>query len=262
VVELRKTFDGIADLYDRVRPTYPETLFDELFARLPDSPEVLEVGPGTGQATVSLLARDAHVTAVELGPNMAARLRQKFDDDRQLDVVVSSFEDVEVKNRGFDLVIAASAYHWVEETARLEKPIELLRPDGWLAIIDVVNISSPSDAGFFDRSQVIYLKYGDGSEESRQPLAREVTGSMFDALEASSLYATPESFFYPWDQSHDAETFGDLLRSYSSIQALPEAQREAFVGEMIGLVNDEFGGRVTQPIVIVLTVAQPADKSV
>jgi ubiquinone/menaquinone biosynthesis C-methylase UbiE len=260
VTELRKTFDGVADLYDRVRPTYPEPLFDELFSRLPKSPNVLEVGPGTGQATVSLLARDARVTAVELGVNMASRLRRKFDNEDQLKIVVSSFEDVLVTSHSFDLVVAATAYHWVEESVRLEKPIDILRPEGWLAIIDTVNISSPSDAGFSDRSQFIYDKYGDGSDEPRQPLAHEVTGFLFDALEKSPLYATPLRFRYPWDQTNDAERFGDLLRSYSSTQAMPEAEREAFVGEMIGLVNNEFAGHVTQPIVIVLTMAQPAGK--
>jgi ubiquinone/menaquinone biosynthesis C-methylase UbiE len=261
VIELRKTFDGVADLYDRVRPTYPDALFDELFSRLPETPDILEVGPGTGQATVSLLSRGAQVTAVELGVNMADRLRRKFDDE-QLEIVVSSFEDVNLANHAFDAVVSATAYHWVEESARLEKPVELLRTDGWLAIIDTVNVSAPSDAGFSERSQVIYDKYGEGRDEPRLPLAHEATGFMFESLEKSSLYETPQRFLYPWDQTNDAETFGDLLRSYSSNQAMPEAQREEFVGEIVGLVNDEFGGHVTQPIVIVLTMAQPAKESV
>jgi SAM-dependent methyltransferase len=262
VTELRKTFDAVADLYDRVRPTYPEALFDELFTRLPDSPDVLEVGPGTGQATVSLLARDARVTAVELGANLALRLRRKFNDEDQLKIVVSGFEDVQVTSHSFDLVVAATAYHWIEESVRLGKPIELLRPDGWLAIIDTVSISSPSDDGFSERSQAIYDKYTDGADEPRPPLAHEVTGFMFEALEKSPLYEIPQRFLYPWDQTNDAETFGDLLRSYSSNQAMPEAQRESFVGEMVRLVNDEFGGRVTRPIVIALTLAQPNRKFV
>lgn len=262
MTELRKTFDGVADLYDRVRPTYPDALFDELFSRLPESPKILEVGPGTGQATGSLLARDARVTAVELGVNMADRLRRKFVDDEQLEIIVSSFEDVKVANHAFDAVVSATAYHWIEESVRLEKPIDLLRPGGWLATIDTVNVSSSSDGGFSERSQFIYDKYFGHVEEPRQPLAHEVMGFMFDALEKSSLYAAPQRFMHRWDQTNDAETYGDLLRSYSSNQAMPEVQREAFIGEIVGMVNDEFGGRVTQPIVIVLTMAQPAEKSV
>jgi ubiquinone/menaquinone biosynthesis C-methylase UbiE len=258
VVELRRTFDDVAELYDRVRPTYPDALFDELFSRLPKSPEILEVGPGTGQATGSLLARNARVTAIELGTNMAAQLRRKFVDNEQLEIIVSSFEQVTVAQHAFDAVVSATAYHWIEESVRLEKPIDLLRPGGWLATIDTVNVSSASDGGFSDRSQIIYDKYFGAVEEPRQPLAHEVMGFIFDALDKSSLYTAPQRFMYRWDQTNDAETYGDLLRSYSSNQAMPEEKREAFIGEIIGLVNDEFEGRVTQPIVIVLTVAQPA----
>ena len=57
--------------YDRARPGYPDAVFEDLFARLPARPTIVEVGPGTGQATRQLLARGARVTAVELGPAMA-----------------------------------------------------------------------------------------------------------------------------------------------------------------------------------------------
>jgi SAM-dependent methyltransferase len=261
VIELRRTFDGVADLYDRVRPSYPDALFDELFSRLPVSPDIVEVGPGTGQATTSLLNRGARVTAVELGVNMAERLRRKFENQQRLKIIVSSFEDVHIASHEFDAAVSATAYHWIAESVRLEKPIDLLRPGGWLAIIDTVNVSAPSDGGFFQRSQVIYDKYGDGEGAPKLPLAHEATGFMFDALTSSLLYGAIQRFLYPWDQTYDAETFGDVLRSYSRNQAMPEAKREEFIGDIVGLVNEEFGGRVTQPIVIVLTMAQPVGPS-
>jgi len=68
----RVGFDEVAELYDRVRPGYPDDLFDELAAALPRSPVVVEVGPGTGQATKGLVARGARVTAVELGAHLGA----------------------------------------------------------------------------------------------------------------------------------------------------------------------------------------------
>ena len=64
----RDGFDEVAELYDRVRPGYPDDLLDELAAVLPRSPVVVEVGPGTGQATKGLVARGASVTAVEWVP--------------------------------------------------------------------------------------------------------------------------------------------------------------------------------------------------
>ncbi len=91
----RLTFGTVVDVYDEIRPTYPEALFDELFALLPSEPEILEVGPGTGQATRDLLARGARVHGVEISPLMADRLRSNLPTER-LRVTVGDFETIDL----------------------------------------------------------------------------------------------------------------------------------------------------------------------
>jgi len=65
------SFDPAAEIYDEIRPSYPAAVFDYLFDLLPPRPNILEVGPGTGQATRDLLRRGAVVHAIEIGPAMA-----------------------------------------------------------------------------------------------------------------------------------------------------------------------------------------------
>ena len=50
---LRETFDQVAESYDRIRPEYPEALFDDLVAvtGLVPGDRVIEVGCATGKAT-------------------------------------------------------------------------------------------------------------------------------------------------------------------------------------------------------------------
>ena len=57
----RLSFNAVVDLYDEIRPSYPAAMFDALFGLLPRRPRIVEVGPGTGQATKDLLARGAVV---------------------------------------------------------------------------------------------------------------------------------------------------------------------------------------------------------
>jgi 16S rRNA A1518/A1519 N6-dimethyltransferase RsmA/KsgA/DIM1 with predicted DNA glycosylase/AP lyase activity len=111
VTELRDGFDAVPDIYDRVRPKYPSAPFDELFSRLPECPNIVEVGPGTGQATGSMLARHARVTAVERGAGLADRLRSNFVHHDELEVVVSTFEDAGLPGQFFDALVSATAYH-------------------------------------------------------------------------------------------------------------------------------------------------------
>src|SRR5947209_14299176 len=128
-VDPRLSFDLVAEIYDDIRPSYPAALFDYLFDRLPARPCIVEVGPGTGQATRDLLRRGAVVHAIGIGPAMAARLRANLPSD-ELRVTVGDFERVDVPDRGMDAVFSATAYHWLTPAAQLDRPATILKPGG------------------------------------------------------------------------------------------------------------------------------------
>ena len=89
---LSRTFDEDAELYDRARPGYPPELYDDLMDLVGAGPgsRVLEVGCGTGQATVPLAARGFRITAVEAGPNMAALARRNLAGAAAVEVVTAA----------------------------------------------------------------------------------------------------------------------------------------------------------------------------
>ena len=108
---LRSTFDQAAELYDRARPRYPAALFDDLaeLAGIGPGSKVLEIGPGTGQATVALAERGCRVVAVELGAALAAVARRNLARFPAVEVVTAPFEDWPLPKEPFDLVLAATA---------------------------------------------------------------------------------------------------------------------------------------------------------
>ena len=114
--ELRRIFDEDADTYERARPGYPDELIGDLveLTGLGPGRSVIEIGPGTGQATRHLLAAGAEVTAVELGPHLAARLRTRLG-GTGLRVVEGAFECWEPPHR-VDLIAAFTS--WPEHADR------------------------------------------------------------------------------------------------------------------------------------------------
>src|SRR5215813_1351451 len=134
--EPRSSFDGAAEIYHGIRPNYPPPMFQDLFRLLPSHPAILEVGPGTGQATRDLLRRGATVHAIEIGPAMAARLRANLPSD-QLHVTIGDFERIGVADRSMDAVFSATAFHWITPAAQLERPATILKPGGVMAIADL-----------------------------------------------------------------------------------------------------------------------------
>jgi 16S rRNA A1518/A1519 N6-dimethyltransferase RsmA/KsgA/DIM1 with predicted DNA glycosylase/AP lyase activity len=77
-------FDEVADLYDRVRPGYPDALIDDAItlAGLGPSAGVLEIGSGMGKATEAFVRRSFSVVGVEPGASLARVARQRFADCR------------------------------------------------------------------------------------------------------------------------------------------------------------------------------------
>ena len=65
-MDLRKTFNTDEYNYDKSRPAYPKNLFNDIFEyiNLSENSNVLEIGIGTGQATLPFLNKGCNVTAV------------------------------------------------------------------------------------------------------------------------------------------------------------------------------------------------------
>jgi SAM-dependent methyltransferase len=121
--------------YRAGRPDYPEAVYETLVGRcgLGPTTRALEIGPGTGLVTRHLLAVGAHVTAVEPDSSMATFLK-KSESSSSLEVVISSFEEAEIDLDGFDLAVAATSFHWVDQEVGLAKLGRALKPGGWAAV--------------------------------------------------------------------------------------------------------------------------------
>lgn len=137
VREQRFTFDEVAKLHDRNRPRYPDALFDDLVSLSGISPRgrILEIGCGTGQATIPLAQRGFRVLCLEPGPAMARAARENLAPFPAVQVRQSTFEEWPVENGEFNLVISAQAFHWVTAEVRFTKAATALDATGALAVI-------------------------------------------------------------------------------------------------------------------------------
>src|SRR5215207_6458975 len=132
----RTLFDRVAGLYDASRRGYPKEIVEFMVAtaRLGAGSTVLEVGCGTGQLTEELARYDLTVTAIDIGPSMIAAARRRLG-HLTVGFDVVSFEDLEAADASFELVVSATAFHWVDPEVKYVKAARLLRPGGWLALL-------------------------------------------------------------------------------------------------------------------------------
>jgi SAM-dependent methyltransferase len=240
--EFASSFDRDPAGYAAGRPGYPPALFEALEERcgLGEGSEVVEIGPGTGQATAELLRRGAHVLAIEPGPALARHLLAEHAGE-PLEVSVSTFEDVTLGEGVADLVVAATSFHWVEATIALPKIMSVLRPGGFIALWWNL-FYDPDQPDEFSRTiDPLFTEYGN-RESPAAVDARQAEYWLPLLRDAGFEDLTPELF--PWEVEHRTDDLVALFSTFSSMRVRPPAEREQLLARIGAAVDDQFGGHV------------------
>lgn len=246
---LGRTFDEDAELYDRARPGYPPELFDDLDALAGTGPgcRVLEVGAGTGKATVPLAERGCRVTAVELGAGMAGVARRNLAAFPAVEVVTAAFESWPLPAEPFDAVVSATAFHWLDPAVRMAKAADALRPGGALAVVATLHVAGGT-ADFFAEVQGHYERFDPATPPGlRLPAVEEIDTSDHTAEAArSGRFGPVVHRRHEWDLTYTTARYLDVLRTYSSHRSLPDAARQGLLASVAELIDTRYGGTVTK----------------
>jgi SAM-dependent methyltransferase len=232
---LRATFESAARLYDLARPSYPPELFDELarLAELQPGARLLEVGCGTGQATLPLARRGYQITCIEIGAKLAELARHNVADIAGVEIVQSAFESWRPPaDVTYDLVFAATSWHWLDPMVRYRRAWQLLRSGGRLAVWTASHVFPAGGDPFFGEIQDVYDAIGEGLPPG-SPFPRP--GDMpdwRDEIEASGLFDDTEIRQFDWEVSYDAESYIRLLETFSGHIAMEQRKRDKLYGEI------------------------------
>ncbi|AEV99791.1 hypothetical protein A4D02_26110 [Niastella koreensis] len=253
---LKRTFDEVALLYNEIRPRYPDRLFLTLIeeAGLQPGSTLLEIGPGTGQATRPLAVNGFKITAVELGAGLADVARYELQEFKNVQIITGAFEEVILPESSFDLVFAATAFHWLDPAVRFVKIHSLLKTGGQLAIIHTHHTSDEQGNVFFNASQAIYDKYDFTDKDKKPEFAKHKDLQPTELDENLFRLKYFESF--PVVITYTATQFVKLLNTYSNHLAAPQAVQQAFYKDMEALINDQFQGKVDKYFSMSLTIGE------
>jgi SAM-dependent methyltransferase len=254
---LRATFEEVPELYDRARPVYPPELFDDLvaYAGLDAGSRVLEIGCGTGQATIPLAERGLEVVCVELGAGLAAVARRKLAGFPRVEVVNAVFEDWEAEEASFDAAVAFTAFHWVDPEVKYAKPARLLRPGGALAVAETDHVQVEGGDPFWAEVQADYDAVVP-SEDNRAPPRPEEVGDLRAELEETGLFGDVEVRRYLADVTYSAEEYIGVLDTYSPNRAMEPAKRERLFERIRRRVEARPDGRVQKTYLFTLNLAK------
>jgi SAM-dependent methyltransferase len=213
-----RTFGGVADLYERHRPGYPDEAVRWMTG--PDHRTVLELGAGTGKLTAGLLRQGHRLVATDPSAGMLGPMRRRLGGVR---VVQASAERLPFASASVDAVVAGQAFHWFDTERALTDIARVLRPGGRLALAWNVHDESVP--------WVRRLRREIGAEPPPDPT---------ETLEDSGLFGGVErETFRHWHQVYRDSLIG-LVESHSSVADMPDAER-AEVLTRVGELYDDYG---------------------
>ncbi|MBQ7679096.1 MAG: Type 1 glutamine amidotransferase-like domain-containing protein [Butyrivibrio sp.] len=159
--EFRSVFDTIPDLFDQFRPRYSEELFAYLIAEAGIGPgkRVLEIGPGTGQATDPILRTGCKYHAIELGQHLFRKMKEKYGELPTFSIVHDDFITHDFGKMRFDMIYSAATIQWIPETVAFSKTFELLKPGGTLAMMLTSADYRSDNEPLYDKIQALYDRY-------------------------------------------------------------------------------------------------------
>ena len=184
---------------------------------------VLEVGCGTGQLTEQLAPHGFDLTAIDIGASMIAAARRRLD-GRAVSFQVVSFEDFGASDTSFDLVVSATAFHWVDPEVGFAKAARLLRAGGWLAVLTTgEHYDDPFGAALLE----MWIARSDDGAWARRP-----------KLTDAEIIATTGLFDSPVERTHSQsmvlprEVGIGVENTRATSLSWPEAVRAAFNEEL------------------------------
>lgn len=247
-----QTFNQVAQLYNAARPSYPLDLIEDVvrLAPLSATAQILEIGAGTGKATLPFAQRGYTLHCLEPGDQMATVAAENLRAYPKVTLETVTFEDWPLQAATYDLVMSAQAFHWVDPEVGYRKAAQALKPTGSLALI--WNIADEASSEVAQELDQIYTAHADWRlqpfEERQKEKAQELSNSPY--------FLTPTVKQYAWSQHYTTQQYLDLVATQSDYLIQPaEQQRELLAA--IASVLDHNGG-VVRPYVSVLLLAKVA----
>jgi SAM-dependent methyltransferase len=262
--QLRTTFDSAADLYHEARPDYPEPLYDTLVqaAGLGVGDRLLEIGCATGKATIPLARRGFRVTCIEIGSALTAAARSNVADFPHVEIIESAFETWSPQpGVQFDLVFAATAWHWLDPAIRYQRAWKLLRSGGHLAFWSATHVFPENGDPFFFEIQDVYDEIGEGLPPDATWWRPEELPDDHDEIERSGLFEVVLVRHFDWQVSYDADEYLRLLDTFSGHIAMKAWQRDRLYAEIRRRLRQRSDGRLHRHWGAVLHVARRVDAS-
>lgn len=252
-------YKGIAIIYDEIRPSYPERLIQDVISKtaIKTSDKLLEIGPGTGKATIQFAEKGFAIHAIEPGEDMAEIFKNKCADYPRVSLEVVTFEEWNCPdNDKYDLIYCAQSFHWLDTNIKYKKCHKLLKDDGYLVLFWY----NPSDTEAAVTKEIdqkideIIHKYASNYLiDKKKPERRAHSGVSTEderiaEIKASGIFELVEKIDYTQEIRNNAQQCIKAVKSVPAVASVLDGLEDEIISKMDRELEDvirNYGGYVS-----------------
>ncbi|OFZ24592.1 MAG: hypothetical protein A2381_13965 [Bdellovibrionales bacterium RIFOXYB1_FULL_37_110] len=241
--DLKHTFNDIAKYYDQTRPTYPNQIFEDIIrlTKINTESKLLEVGCGTGQATVQFARKGFNLHAIDIGENLIEIAKQNCKPFNNTRFEHISLEEHAKTNNQYDLIFSACAFHWIPVEIRYELASKVLKDNGHLSIITLIvlnddnSISSKLDKIYKDIAPEISAPLNNKKSPEEQIL------KLKNEIESSSFFKNVSISESIIETQYSSEEYIKLLQTFSNHRNLHVQTQKLLYDKIFELIESTGG---------------------
>jgi SAM-dependent methyltransferase len=263
--ERRLSFGAVAELYDSARPPYPPAMVDDVLEYAAAGvggavTTALEIGAGTGKATVAFAARGLAVTALEPSAEMAAVAARNCAGFPDVRIELAELESARLEPGAFELAFSGQAWHWITPELRYGLARAPLVDGGALAVFwnqadwDATELAGPLREAY-RRSGAVLVDHGPMYPGERSPL--DLGDDWGDQIASSGCFAEATTRLHRWSCGYTAAEYVSLLRTHSDHIVLADGDRSRLLDEVAATI-ERHGGTLELAYATLLCVARAA----
>jgi len=216
-----------AELYERVRPTYPQSAIAFVVAELgiDESSELVDLAAGTGKLTRSLLHIGARVTAIEPLDGMRSVLARELP---EVTAMAGSAEEIPLEDESVDAIFVGQAFHWFDREKAPREIARVLRRGGGL--VPIWNTREEREGWIGEIREII--------ERYKRDAPQHEDDEWRTGVDDSGLFEPVQQRDFEQVQEVPRAQAVEVFASRSYVSALPAEERQRALEEISAVIPD------------------------
>lgn len=253
------SFDVFANNYHSIRPGYPPPLFKDIREQcgISHTSRLLELGAGSGIATVELAKLGCYVIAIEPGAHLAAIAREQTGKFENVEIFEGTFENFQTTDK-FDAILAFTAFHWLSEGDKYQQVLDLLNNSGNLVL--VWNSFFQSDLSVTAEVNRAYREFLPDIYPEESKIA-DVNKEVLLKLNRREQEVVSNQLFHPiflkkylTTYNYDDQMYPKLINTFPKIVEVEKEKRLRFLGHILEIVKRH--GKISVPVLTTMIICQ------